>query len=66
MHAPERLGKYLIRRELGRGAMGVDYEGYDPMIERAVAIKVLRLDEADPHLAAELRMRTRVPREGWR
>jgi tRNA A-37 threonylcarbamoyl transferase component Bud32 len=59
MHAPERLGKYLIRRELGRGAMGVVYEGYDPMIERAVAIKVLRLDEADPHLAAELRMRFR-------
>jgi serine/threonine-protein kinase len=59
MRAPERLGKYLIRRELGRGAMGVVYEGYDPMIERAVAIKVLRLDEADPHLAAELRMRFR-------
>jgi len=59
MRAPERLGKYLIRRELGRGAMGVVYEGYDPMIERAVAIKVLRLDEADPHLAAELRMRYR-------
>jgi len=59
MQAPERLGKYLIRRELGRGAMGVVYEGFDPMIERAVAIKVLRLDEADPHLAGELRMRFR-------
>jgi eukaryotic-like serine/threonine-protein kinase len=37
----------------------VVYEGYDPMIERAVAIKVLRLDEGNPELAAELRMRFR-------
>jgi TPR repeat protein/tRNA A-37 threonylcarbamoyl transferase component Bud32 len=56
---PERLGKYLIRRELGRGAMGVVYEGYDPLIERAVAIKVLRIDEANAQLDAELRMRFR-------
>src|SRR5436190_8215914 len=59
MQAPERLGKYLIRGEIGRGAMGVVYEGYDPHIERTVAIKVLRLDEADPALADELRMRFR-------
>jgi serine/threonine-protein kinase len=59
MQLPERLGKYLIRPELGRGAMGVVDEGYDPMIERAVAIKVLRLDEGNPELAAELRMRFR-------
>ncbi|MCE9659774.1 MAG: protein kinase [Burkholderiales bacterium] len=57
--APERLGKYLIRRELGRGAMGVVYEGYDPLIERAVAIKVLRIDEANGELDAELRLRFR-------
>jgi TPR repeat protein/tRNA A-37 threonylcarbamoyl transferase component Bud32 len=59
MQAPERLGKYLIRRELGRGAMGVVYEGYDPLIERAVAIKVLRLEENSAELAAELRTRFR-------
>jgi serine/threonine-protein kinase len=59
MPIPERLGKYLIRRELGRGAMGVVYEGYDPLIERAVAVKVLRTDDLDSTQAAELRQRFR-------
>jgi serine/threonine protein kinase len=36
-----QLGKYAIRRELGKGAMGIVYEGYDPVIERSVAIKTI-------------------------
>ncbi len=36
-----KLGKYQIRRTLGKGAMGVVYEGFDPGIERRVAIKTI-------------------------
>jgi len=37
----KRLGKYDIRSEIGRGGMGVVYRGYDTMLKRDVAIKVL-------------------------
>jgi hypothetical protein len=36
-----RLGAYDIRREVGRGGMGVVFEGFDPALNRAVAVKVL-------------------------
>jgi len=45
---PEKIGKYQIRSMLGEGAMGVVYEGFDPDIERRVAIKILH-----PHLVTE-------------
>ncbi len=39
---PERIGKYLIRSELGRGAGGVVYKSYDPFVKRDVAVKLAR------------------------
>lgn len=36
---PEKLGKYQVRREVGRGGMGIVYEGFDPQIDRRVALK---------------------------
>lgn len=41
---PEKLGRYDIIRELGKGAMGIVYEGKDPNIGRRVAIKTARRD----------------------
>lgn len=42
MAIPEKLGKYELRREIGKGAMGVVYEGFDPFIQRIVAIKTIQ------------------------
>lgn len=41
---PRKLGRYDIVRVLGKGAMGVVYEGKDPQIGRRVAIKTARGD----------------------
>ncbi len=37
------LGRYEIEKELGKGAMGVVYQGKDPKIGRIVAIKTMAL-----------------------
>jgi len=39
---PQRLGKYQVTGVLGEGAMGVVYKGFDPGIQRAVALKTVR------------------------
>src|SRR3954469_12198446 len=52
-----KLGKYLIRRTLGKGAMGIVYEGFDPVIERTVAIKTILPSQLDGAQYAEVMAR---------
>lgn len=54
-----KLGKYELRRELGKGAMGVVYEGFDPFIERTVAIKTILKSTLDGNEAQDVLNRFR-------
>lgn len=38
---PEKIGRYVIDSEVGRGGMATVYKAYDPHFERWVAVKVL-------------------------
>jgi serine/threonine protein kinase len=58
LSAGERLGKYRIRRKLGRGGMADIYEATDTFLRRRVALKVLR-----PKIAACPKQRQRFERE---
>jgi predicted Ser/Thr protein kinase len=52
----KQLGRYLIERVLGKGAMGVVYLARDPVIGRFVALKTLNVP-ADSEDAVEFRQR---------
>lgn len=55
---PDQLGRYVIEREIGRGAMAVVYQGRDPKINRVVAVKAIPLTrEFDEDQLAEARLR---------
>src|SRR5262249_8876240 len=49
-----RLGRFEVRRELGRGGFGIVYLAYDALLGREVALKVPRAEVA---AAPELRER---------
>lgn len=53
-----QFGRYKIIQLLGKGGMGTVYKGSDPVIDRAVALKTIRLDFAlSPAEISELKER---------
>lgn len=56
----KRIGRFDIRRELGRGGQSVVYLGFDPQLQREIAIKTVHFNRPDPAqsqvLLAEARM----------
>ena len=52
----KRIGRYELEKTLGRGATGVVYLARDPIIDRLVALKTLRVDLDADH-AEEFRER---------
>lgn len=51
------LGRYQIREELGRGAMGTVYLAYDPKISRQVAVKTLSYHQFQGQQLEEIKAR---------
>jgi hypothetical protein len=55
------LGRFEIRRELGRGSFGIVYLAHDPGLGREVALKIPRADSlADPDLRQRFQREARA------
>jgi WD40 repeat protein len=59
--APATIGRFLVRRELGRGTFGVVFLAHDPLLNREVALKVPRPEVlVTPELRARFRREARA------
>jgi eukaryotic-like serine/threonine-protein kinase len=56
----KKLGRYDLVRVLGKGAMGIVYEGRDPNLDRRVAIKTVKVENLSEEAANEYEARFRT------
>ncbi|UUZ73103.1 protein kinase [Polaromonas sp. P1(28)-8] len=56
----KKLGRYDLIRVLGKGAMGLVYEGRDPNLDRRVAIKTIKVENLSEEEAADYEVRFRT------
>src|SRR5688572_9053237 len=54
--APDKVGRFVIEGELGRGGMGVVLAARDPVLDRRVALKLMKVDERDRDEARQARL----------
>lgn len=58
---PQRIGRYEVKRELGRGGMATVLVAFDPEFEREVAVKVLPREFLhDPHFRARFKREAKI------
>lgn len=57
-NGPHRLGRYELRRQLGKGGCGIVFLAYDPKLKREVALKMPR-----PEMLMSADARRRLARE---
>jgi serine/threonine protein kinase len=57
----EKIGRYEVRREIGRGGMATIYAAHDPLFNREVAIKMLPVELLqDPNFRARFQREAQV------
>jgi serine/threonine protein kinase len=59
-----RCGRYIVKRLIGAGGMGLVYEAFDPLLSRPAALKLIRTDlDTGGGPAALVDLRSRLLRE---
>src|SRR6187397_2405623 len=50
----DTIGRYVVLRVVAQGGMGEVYLGYDPVLDRNLALKLVRADRSAPGFGARL------------